>query len=215
MRTVDAVSLNHAALMAGFAPQLTVDGLVIPRQIVETLDLGERAPVPVLVGFNAGEVRSLRALLPPLPKSAADYEALVRQRYRDLADAYLKLYPSSAIDESALAAARDGLYGWSAERLAVKQTALGQSAFLYLFEHAYPAETERGLPAFHASELPYEFGQVGPAGRLPANWPAPPATPQEQALSDAIIGYWTSFARNGAPAADGQPGLEALRRGRA
>jgi para-nitrobenzyl esterase len=205
LRRVDAATLSRASLRAGFIPQPTVDGVVLPRQIVESLDQGLQAHVPVLVGFNAGEVRSLRGLLPPIPKTSSDYEAEVRRRYRDLADAYLKLYPSDNVDENVLAAARDGLYGWSAERLALKQAAIGQPVFLYYFEHAYPAEVDRRIPAFHASELPYEFGQIGPGAQLPKNWPAPPDTPQETALSQAMIAYWTAFARSGAPVAAGQP----------
>ena len=205
LRATPADTLQNAALAVGYLPLPTVDGWVLPRQIVDTLDRGEQAPVPILVGFNEGELRSLRMLLPRAPKTAADYESEVRRRYRDLADAYLRLYPGSDIDRSVLAASRDGLYGWTAERLAIKQTALGRDAFLYLFDHGYPSEDAANLRAFHASELPYLFGQVGPAGRTPRNWPRPPDTPEEIALSDAIIGYWTSFARSGSPAAPGQP----------
>ena len=41
--------------------------------------------------------------------------------------------------ESILATTRDALYGWTAVRLVKKQAALGQPAFLYLFDHGYPA----------------------------------------------------------------------------
>ena len=205
LRTTPADTLQAVALAVGYFPQPTVDGWVLPKQVVEALDDGDQAPVPLLVGFNAGEIRSLRTLAPRAPKSAADYEAEVRRRYRDLADAYLRLYPSGDIEESVLAATRDGLYGWTAQRLAVKQAAVGRPTFLYLFDHVYPAETALNLRAFHGSELPYLFGQVGPGGRLWRNWPRPPDTAEETALSDAVIGYWTAFARDGTPAAAGQP----------
>ena len=39
---------------------------------------------------------------------------------------------------------------------------------------------------------------------MPANWPVPDG-PKEKALSDAMISYWTSFARTGVPKAPGQP----------
>ena len=61
------------------------------------------------------------------------------------------------------------------------------------------------ISLLHASELPYVFGQVGPNGWVSPNWPRPPDTPDEVALSDAMIGYWTAFARAGAPAAPGAP----------
>ncbi len=93
----------------------------------------------------------------------AEYEERVRGIYGDLADRYLALYPATDIKESALAAARDAFYGWSAERLARAQTKLGQPAFLYFFDHEYPAAVARNLAAFHGSELPYEFGLIGSA----------------------------------------------------
>ena len=107
-----------------------------------------------------------------------------------------------ALEESILAATRDALYGWTAERLVAKQTALGQPAFLYIFDHGYPAADAAGLHAFHAAELPYVFGT---AERTPPLWPKVPATAAEAALSDAMLGYWTSFARSARPSAANQP----------
>jgi para-nitrobenzyl esterase len=179
---------------------------VLPRQIVEAFDQGEQARVPAIVGFNGGEVRSLRSIfLPPLPESAADYESLVRHIYGDLADRYLQLYPATNIEESALAAARDAFYGWSAQRLARKQTQFGAPAYLYFFEHQYPAQAALHLEAFHASELPFEFGRIGHDSSLPPNWPKPPDDAREHAISEAIMSYFTRFARNGKPDPHGEP----------
>ncbi len=130
----------------------------LPRQLVDVFDRGEQAPVPLLTGFNSGEIRSLRILAPPPPATASEYETTIRERYLDLADEFLRLYPSTNLQESVWATTRDALYGWTAERLVRKQTALGQPSFLYFFDHGYPAEEAAGLHAFHASELPYVFG---------------------------------------------------------
>ncbi|HJS88350.1 MAG TPA: carboxylesterase family protein [Steroidobacteraceae bacterium] len=205
LRRMDGGKLTTLATAAGFDPQATIDGWVLPRQVVESFDRGEQAPIPVIVGFNAGEVRSLRFFLPPLPADAAQYQHLVRQIYGDLASRYLELYPGPDIEESALAAARDGFYGWSAQRLARDQSRLGLPAYLYYFGHEYPAQVGRGLQAFHASELPYEFGLIGSRGRLPANWPRPPDEASERALSEALMSYFTSFAASGAPSAPNEP----------
>jgi para-nitrobenzyl esterase len=140
----------------------------------------------------------LRGLLPPVPANAADYELKVRQLFGDLSDGFLKLYPSSNLEESVLEATRDGLYSWTAQRLALKQAAVGQAAYLYYFAHSYPSEIPLKVEAFHASELPFVFGHIDPA-HLPPNWPRPPNTHQEQALSEAMMNYWTTFARVGVP----------------
>jgi para-nitrobenzyl esterase len=200
MRGMDAEALTTAAARAGFQPFGAVDGHILPKQLVDVFDAGEQAHVPLLAGFNSGEIRSLRILAPPVPADAATYEKEIRARYGDLADAFLKQYPSADLQESIWATTRDALYGWTAERLARKQAAIGQPSYLYLFDHGYPAEDDAKLHGFHASELPYVFGTID---RTPPNWPKIPAA--DKALSDAMIDYWTSFARSGTPRAANAP----------
>jgi para-nitrobenzyl esterase len=202
MRAMDAGTLTLAAPRAGFAPWGAIDGHVMLRQLVDVFDKGEQAPVPLLAGFNSGEIRSLRVLAPHPPANAAAYETTIRGQYLDLADEFLRLYPSANMEESILATTRDALYGWTAQRLVRKQTALGQPAFLYFFDHGYPAADTAGLHGFHASELPYVFGTFD---ATPPLWPKVPETAQERGLSDAMIGYWTSFARTGRPRAANEP----------
>jgi para-nitrobenzyl esterase len=198
LRAIDADTLTAGAAAAGFGPFANVDGLVLPEQMVDAFDAGRQAHIPVIIGFNSGEIRSLRVLAPPVPASAEIYETQIRERYRDLADAFLRLYPSSDMAESILATTRDSLYGWTAERVARRQTARDMPAYLYLFDHGYPAADSAGLHAFHASELPFVFGTFS---GTPPRWPNPPATAEEAALSGAMLDYWTSFARTGRPEA--------------
>lgn len=202
LRGMDAQTITDSAAKMGYGPWGTVDGLVLPMQMVDAFDQGKQAPVPLLAGFNQGEIRSLMMLAPKPPATAADYETAIRARYGELADAFLRLYPASDYKESIIATTRDALYGWTAERLARKQTAIGQPAYLYLFDHGYPAMDAAGLHAFHASELPFVFGTID---TLPPRWPAIPATADERALSDAMADYWASFARTGKPVASNAP----------
>lgn len=202
LRALSAEDILTAAAASGYFPMGTVDGHLIPEQIVEQLDRARQAQVPVLAGYNEGEIRSLRMLLPPAPADADIYQAEIKARYGDRADAFLSLYPASDIDASMLAATRDALYGWSSERLAASQQALGQGAYLYYFDHAYPAAEAAGLRAFHAAEIPYVFGTTQ---QTPGYWPAIPPTPAEQALSRAMTAYWASFIRTGRPEVGGQP----------
>jgi len=201
LRAMDPQVLTDKAAQAGFLPFGVVDGVVLTRQLVDAFDRGEQARAPILVGFNSGEIRSLRFLAPPAPKTAQDYEKAIRARYGDLADDFLALYPAATLEESVLATTRDALYGWTSERLARSQAKAGQPSFLYLFDHGYPAMDQAGLHAFHASEIPYMFGTLG---RTPPRWPKAPDTADEARLSDAMIGYWTSFARTGRPDAAGE-----------
>jgi len=206
MRAMNGEQITAAAVGVGYAPWGAIDGHVLPDQLVNVFDQGKQARVPLLAGFNSGEIRALRALAPPVPASAAVYESTIRERYGDLADAFLTLYPPTNLQESIFATTRDALYGWTAERLVRKQAALGVSAYLYLWDHGYPAADEAGLHAFHASELPYVFDTFD---GTPPLWPKNPDTPEERALADAVGDYWTSFARTGRPQARNGPGWPA------
>lgn len=201
LRAMRADAIIEGAGRARYFPLATIDGRTLRRQLVDVFDRGEQAPVPILAGFNEGEIRSLRFLLPPPPADAATYTSEIRARYGDLADAFLARYPAETIAESMLATTRDAMYGWTAERLAVKQTARGAPSFLYYFDHGYPAADERGFHAFHGEEVPFVFGTTA---STPSYFPAVPQTPQEQRLSDAMLSYWATFARDGVPRAPGE-----------
>jgi para-nitrobenzyl esterase len=207
LRGMDAQTITDSAAKLGFAPFGTIDGVVLPQQMTTAFDQGKQAPVPLLVGFNQGEIRSLMMLASKPPANAADYERGVRERYGDLADEFLRLYPSADYKQSIIATTRDALYGWTAERMARKQTVIGQPAFLYMFDHGYPAMDDAGLHAFHASELPFVFGTYD---RTPPLWPQVPDTASERAYSDAMLDYWASFARDGRPASANAPAWPAF-----
>ena len=200
LRKMDAMELVSAASDKHYIPSGTVDGKVLTRQLIDTFNRGEQAPVPLLAGFNDGEIRTLRFLAPPPPASAKEYEATIRARYGDLADEFLRQHPSSNLDESVQTAARDAIYGWTAENLVRKQTELGKPAYFYHFDHGYRATREANLHAFHAAELPFIFGTFD---LTPAAWPRPPLTPEHAAFGEAMSQYWVSFIRTGQPKAEG------------
>jgi para-nitrobenzyl esterase len=211
LRSMDARRLVDAAAAAGYVPNPTIDGRILPRQFVDTFDRGEQAAVPLIAGFNGGEIRGLRFLLPPTPPSADAYANEVRARYGDLAGAYLRLYPPADLQQMLLASTRDVVFGWAAERMVRKQGAIGQPAFLYYFSHSYPSAVAADLEAFHGAEVPFVFGSFA---YTPAGWPAIPDTADERRLSGAMLDYWTSFARNGRPVAAGGPDWEVFAPGR-
>ena len=202
LRGIDAQTITDSAAKLGFAPFGAVDGKVLAELMVSAIEAGRQALVPLLGGFNQGEIRSLMVLAPKPPATAAEYEATIRDRYGDLAENFLKLYPAATYKESIIATTRDMLYGWTAERMARNQTATGQPAYLYLWDHGYPAADDAGLHAFHASELPYVFGTYD---HTPPHWPRIPDDAAQHGLSDAMLDYWTSFTKGGAPVAGSAP----------
>jgi para-nitrobenzyl esterase len=207
LRALDSTSITTLAVKARFAATAVVDGRVLPRQLIETFDRGEQARVPLMTGFTSGEIRTMRSILnPPPPHGSqfepAKYEATIRTNYGELADTFLKLYPATDIEESILAAARDGFFAWTSQRLVRNQAALGLPTYLYYFDHGYPAADDARMHAFHAAEVPYMFGTID---RVTALWPQIPDTSVERDLSAAMVDYWSSFARFGVPSARNQP----------
>lgn len=201
LRKTNIVKLFLAGMATGWQPEPVIDGVVLTRQLADTFARGEQAKAAVLAGFNEGEIRSLMFLMPPAPKTSEAYVADVRKRFGAKADAYLAVYPGTDPKADVMASIRDGLYGFAAQYLVQQQAAIGQGAYLYYFRHATPAQKARDLAAFHASEIPYVFGQLGKEG---PNWPRAPSTPEEAALSDAMLNYWVSFVRTGVPTAPGE-----------
>ncbi|HWU96223.1 MAG TPA: carboxylesterase family protein, partial [Sphingomonas sp.] len=206
LRALPAPDLAARAVKAGFASTAIVDGKVIPRQLLDSFERGEQARVPLMTGFTAGEISTMKSILPGLPEAGTftpeSYEAKIRASYGPFADQFLRLYPSSDIGGNMLAAARDGFFAWNSQKLVREQARAGQPTFLYYFDHATPASDAADIHAFHASEVPYMFGTID---RVTALWPKIPDTPGERALSDAMADYWASFARTGAPSAPGRP----------
>lgn len=213
LRALDGPAMVALAQAGRFASTAIVDGKVIPRQLIETFERGEQARVPLMTGFTAGEIRTMRSILPGLPDTsrydAGQYEAAIRRNYGELADEFLRLYPAAGFADEIFAAARDGFFGWTSQRLVREQARVGKPAYLYYFDHHTPAADSANIHAFHASEVPYMFGTID---RVTALWPKIPDTPAERALSDAMVDYWASFVRTGMPRAKGQPAWPAHNR---
>ena len=205
LREMDADKLVSIAGRNGFIPFGVIDDVWLKDQMPATFDKGEQAKVPVLAGFNEGEIRSLRFLLPPVPKSDA-YEEAVRSSHGELADRFLDVYPADNPEASMLATTRDAMYGWTAERLAASQTVAGIPSYFYFFDHTYPAADKLGLRAFHAMEIPYVFGTLFD---MADPWPQAPRSDAERNLETSMMHYWASFARDGVPSAEGAAGWPA------
>lgn len=135
-----------------------VDGKVVPFDPIRASG-PVASPVPLITGYNSAEMIDISVRTP------AQFAAAVRARYGASADRLLALYPH-ATDEEAIASnaliARDrymaGLLLWSRERT----RSAGQPVYAYLYDHAYPVvKGGQSWGAFHSSQLPYVFGNIG------------------------------------------------------
>jgi para-nitrobenzyl esterase len=85
-----------------FAP--SIDGYMLPEDPYITFTAGRQAHVPLLAGWNEDEGRA-GVVLAKNKVTAASFTAQAKERYKDAADAYLKVYPASSDEEAVESAA--------------------------------------------------------------------------------------------------------------
>src|SRR5262249_11384184 len=163
---------------------------------------GRHIDVPVLVGSNRDESFSIN------PRDATQFVEQARRRFGDLADTFLKLYPTGSDDharDSAFLAGRDEV-AFVMRNWARLQAKTGKSkAYIYYFTRQRPvqANTRNGNwgttkfgKAVHTAEIPYVFNNLG--GN--SEW-----TAVDRQLADAMSSYWVNFAADGDPNGKGLP----------
>ena len=186
-----------------------VDGAVLPQTVGAAFTSGQFNRVPVVEGSNHDEWRLFVALdfdLVSGPLAPAGYVPAVAATLGvPLATAgfLASFYPLAAYaspDLALSALGTDAIFACSS-RKAIRILSQFVPAFAYEFNDE--DAPQRFLPpvsfpyaAAHASELQYLFD-------LRSTVPAPALTKDQQALSDAMAAYWTSFARDGTPSAAG------------
>ena len=183
--------------MGGIPPD--IDGKLLIEPVADTYAAGRQAHVSLLAGWNRDE-DSFVALD---SMTAEKYKGMAASLFKERAAEFLKLYPGDT-DEQALRSAIDytsdsfiafGTWKWLEEH---RQT--GQSAvYRYHFELAAPpSKFHPGSFAFHSDDIEYVFGTLDT--RPGAVW-----RPEDRKLSDAMMSYWTNFAKSGDPNGPGLP----------
>lgn len=205
LRAVDADSL--LAAVSGFADvqpayHPNVDGWVLPKTTVEIFAAGEQAPVPLIVGSNSDEGTLLYPFF-KVPVAEAgpvqtveDWTNALEVGFGTEADHVASHYPVA--NEAELLGAGeqlwgDAYFGMPAALMARHHAAIGQPTYLYFFTRQPPSKTQTA-GAYHASEIPFVLG--GSFGAFPRN-------DYDEALGEAIRGYWSRLARSGDPNASG------------
>jgi para-nitrobenzyl esterase len=181
-------------------PRLIVDGRYIPRDLAAIFASGQQNEVSVLVGSNKEE--GVTFLQRSNIRSAAEYESYVRERLGDLADEFLRMYPSGTslndvelanrIAASSNVTALGDELAWSMRNLALRQAAAGSSGYVYEFTRIPPpTTTQTDAPAsVHGAEIPYVFNNMGSM----RSW-----TDGDRQLAQVMASYWINFADTGSP----------------
>jgi para-nitrobenzyl esterase len=211
LRARSADDVLQAALkhQPWFGPN--VDGYFLTEHVAAVFAAGQQAPVPLLAGWNADEVRA-GVVLGKVKPTAESFAAEGRKRFGEHADAVLKVYPAASdaeAVESAAALAGDLFIGYATWKWIETHAKTSEApVYRYVFDRKIPVppgHTVNGMPATsrdvgarHAGEIEYVFGT------LTQSLPKVPWEEGDRALSDAMTTYWTNFARTGDPSRGGR-----------
>jgi para-nitrobenzyl esterase len=181
-----------------------VDGYVIPDDQYNLYDAKKFNDTPILVGYNSDEGASFSP-----PRTSREYIDNTKRRYGTFADSLLSAYPAGdgKVPKTARDLQRDAAFGWHTWLWARLQSEKGKGkAFLYCFDQHpdYPADSPRaGYGAPHGREVAYVFGHLNDMrGEQP--------TAADHLISDAMVTYWTNFAKYGDPNGKGSPAWPAF-----
>jgi len=185
-----------------------VDGRLLTQTISAAFASGEFNQVPVISGTNHDEYRLFVAtgfdLVGKPILTSAEYDTATTALWGPaLGPPVLASYPFASYPfggEALGASGTDGVFSCPA-RNADQSLSRFVPTYTYEFndENAPPAQALFGglltfpLGAYHSAELPYLFPGVDVFG-LPVT-----LSSQQMQLSDAMVSYWTKFAKTGDP----------------
>jgi para-nitrobenzyl esterase len=175
---------------------LVVDGYIIPEDVSITVARGRQHDVDLLSGSNSDE----GTFFPGGPAATFEgFRARSQQRYGELSDNFLKLYPVTSDTDAAAAYLMSYAdeTSWNMRQSAVAQEKKGKKAFVYYFTRV-PRQANGQLSprgATHTAEIQYPFNN--PTG---LNW-----DDTDRKIADLMSSYWANFATKGDPNGAGLP----------
>jgi para-nitrobenzyl esterase len=208
-RSLGAASLHElrqlpASQLSGNSGDVShpvIEPHVLPVSPYEAFTSARQNDVPLLIGSNAEEARSL---VDVSQLKASTFNSDLEHSWGPLPTPLVEAYPH-ATDEQARQARldleRDLRFGWDMWAWARLQAGTGKNpVYYYSFRQKPPfpvGTVYEGWGASHYAELWYVFDHLNQA---PWRW-----TLADRKLAEEISSYWVNFARSGDPNGPGLP----------
>ncbi|MDY6999554.1 MAG: carboxylesterase family protein [Actinomycetota bacterium] len=167
-----------------------LDGTYLVESPYDAFAAGREAAVPFIVGGTSWEASLVES-------SRTDPEGTLA-RLGEQRDRITGVYPGDTVKQ-AQDITTDLLVTEPARDAARLHSAHGQPTYAYYFDHVPPAlrDTRPGTP--HAGEIVYVFDNLQDRPFRTGGQDHPPATEEDRRVADIAIGYWSNFAKTGAP----------------
>ncbi|WP_374387810.1 carboxylesterase/lipase family protein [Brevundimonas sp.] len=195
LTTAEALRAAPPETFLGPAPSFAngdlnlIDGVVVPDRVEAVFRAGGQAPVPYVIGTNSAEFWWIK------PTDRSGYGLIDDDMtWLERAEAVQAYGGIQGFDAQVVT---DLVFTEPARNLARLHAAAGHPTYLYRFDVTSTAGPEPHNGASHAVERPYVFGNLG---ILPY-----PVEERDRRASEAMMGYWTAFARSGDPDGPGRP----------
>jgi para-nitrobenzyl esterase len=198
LRRLPAIKLTGNA---GGIVHPVIEPYVLPVSPYEAFTSGQQNDVPLLLGSNADEARSLTDVT---QVKAATFDSDLEHSFGALPPPLVAAYPHATDQEAKQARLnleRDLRFGWDMWAWARLQAGTGHSSvYYYSFTQKPPFPTSsiyEGWGASHYAELWYVFDHLD---QEPWHWSA-----ADRKVAEEISSYWVNFAKSGNPNGPGLP----------
>jgi para-nitrobenzyl esterase len=166
----------------------TLDGYVLPIDLMANFKNGQFNQVPILTGWVTGDAN----IMGDSKMTAEEYKKEAEAKYGARAEDFISIFPGTTQEEVKAAKLKLTLLGFAglpAHLLAGFNT---KKTYLYEFGHVPPDKPDfPNYGAFHTSEVPYTLHTLHTWNR--------PWQQLDKNLENIISSYWVNFAKTGDP----------------
>lgn len=172
----------------------TLDGYVLPSNLIAYFRKGQQNQTPVLTGWVTGD----GGFMGDAQMTVEEYKNEAQKKYGDKASQFLSIFPASTIDDVKLAKQKLSLMDFAVLPSHLLAEFNTKTTYIYQFGHVPPDKPNfPNYGAFHTSEVPFALHTLHTWNR--------PWQKLDKELENTISSYWVNFAKTGNPNGNSLP----------